>query len=60
MAQEMRSLEWREMVGELGALLLEARLVKDIQPINNRQLRRKRSLCVWRLADDPTAISSSH
>ena len=40
MAQEMRSLEWRETVGELGALLLEARLVKDIQPINNRQLRR--------------------
>ncbi len=53
MAQEIRRVEWRDTAGELGALLLEARLVKDMQPIFNRQLRRERSLCAWQLADDP-------
>jgi DNA polymerase III subunit epsilon len=55
MAQEIRRVEWRETAGELGALLLEARLVKEMQPIFNRQLRRERSLCAWELADDPAA-----
>ncbi len=55
MAQEIRRIEWRETAGELGALLLEARLVKEMQPIFNRQLRRERSLCAWELSDDPTA-----
>jgi DNA polymerase III subunit epsilon len=55
MAQEIRRVEWRETAGELGALLLEARLVKDMQPIFNRQLRRERSLCAWQLAADPSA-----
>ena len=53
MAQEIRRVEWRETAGELGALLLEARLVKDLQPIHNRQLRRERALCAWRLDDNP-------
>jgi DNA polymerase III subunit epsilon len=55
MAQEIRRVEWRETAGELGALLLEARLVKEMQPIFNRQLRRERTLCAWELADNPTA-----
>jgi DNA polymerase III subunit epsilon len=55
MAQEIRRIEWRETAGELGALLLEARLVKEMQPIFNRQLRRERSLCAWQLADDANA-----
>ncbi len=53
MAQEIRRIEWRDTAGELGALLLEARLVKEMQPIFNRQLRRERSLCAWELAQDP-------
>ena len=53
-AQEVRRIEWRETAGELGALLLEARLVKELQPVFNRQLRRERSLCAWRLSADPT------
>jgi DNA polymerase III subunit epsilon len=32
-------------VGELGALLREAKLVKELQPAYNRQLRRPDSLC---------------
>jgi len=54
-AQEIRRIEWTETAGELGALLLEARLVKEMQPVYNRQLRRERTLCAWRLSDDPLA-----
>lgn len=54
-AQEIRRIEWIETAGELGALLLEARLVKEMQPIHNRQLRRERTLCAWRLSDNPLA-----
>lgn len=55
MAQEIRRIEWLETAGELGALLLEARLVKEKQPVHNRRLRRESTLCAWRLADDPLA-----
>ena len=54
-AQEIRRIEWIETAGELGALLLEARLVKEKQPIYNRQLRRENALCAWRLSDSPRA-----
>lgn len=50
MAQEIRRIEWQPSAGELGALLLESRLVKRLQPLHNRQLRRERSLCAWQLA----------
>jgi DNA polymerase-3 subunit epsilon len=39
-AREIRRIEWRRTGGELGALLLEARLVKELLPVFNRQLRR--------------------
>ncbi len=55
MAQEIRRVEWIETAGEIGALLLEARLVKERQPLHNRQLRREGSLCAWRLNADPAA-----
>jgi len=54
-AQEIRRIEWVETAGELGALLLEARLVKQHQPLHNRQLRRESSLCAWRLDMNPCA-----
>lgn len=50
-AQEIKHIEWVETVGEFGALLLEARLIKQRQPIHNRQLRRERQLCAWQLAN---------
>ena len=55
MVQEIRRIEWIETAGEIGALLLEARLVKERQPLHNRQLRREASLCAWRLNADPLA-----
>jgi DNA polymerase-3 subunit epsilon len=45
MARELRRIEWRRTSGELGALLLEARLVKELLPVFNRQLRRANDLC---------------
>ncbi len=54
-AQEVRRIEWIETAGELGALLLEARLVKQQQPIHNRQLRRQGGLCAWRLDANPNS-----
>ncbi len=55
MAQQLRRIECIETVGEFGALLLEARLVKQWQPLYNRQLRRSGQLCSWQLADDAAA-----
>ena len=54
-AQEIRRVEWIETAGELGALLQEARLVKEMQPLLNRQLRREHTLCAWRLDENPNA-----
>jgi DNA polymerase III subunit epsilon len=54
-AQEIRRIDWVETSGELGALLLEARLIKEKMPIHNQRLRRQGELCSWRMADDPEA-----
>ena len=52
LSQQVRRVEWIETAGEIGALLKEAELVKRLQPTHNRQLRRHRELCAWRLAPD--------
>lgn len=49
LAQQVRRVSWVETPGELGALLLEARLIKQRQPVHNRRLRRSDELCTWRL-----------
>ncbi|HRF11038.1 MAG TPA: exonuclease domain-containing protein [Candidatus Accumulibacter phosphatis] len=49
LSQEVRRIHWHETAGELGALLLESRLVKECQPIHNRRLRRSSDLCTWQL-----------
>jgi DNA polymerase-3 subunit epsilon len=41
----VRRIEWQRTAGELGALLREAALVKDLDPLYNRQLRRAARLC---------------
>lgn len=57
LSQQLHRVEWRETVGEVGALLLEAQLVKSLQPIHNRRLRRQSSLCAWRLENDASGRS---
>ena len=41
----VRRIEWQRTAGELGALLREAELVKELDPVYNRQLRRPGRLC---------------
>ena len=43
--QEVRRIEWQRTVGELGALLTESRLLKELGPTYNRALRRPDSTC---------------
>jgi len=46
-AAEVKRIDWIETAGELGALIEEARLVKKLSPVHNRQLRRAAELCAW-------------
>ena len=48
--QQVNRVEWLETAGELGALLLESRLIKERQPIHNRRLRSSRDLFSLSLA----------
>lgn len=57
LAQETKRIEWVETAGELGALLLEARLVKQKSPIHNRQLRRNEELCALRYIEDAPEVA---
>lgn len=54
-AQEIKRVEYFISSGELGALLLESRLIKEHQPIHNRQLRREQQLCAWQVSNNPNA-----
>ena len=45
--QQVKRVDWRETAGELGALLEESRLVKELAPTMNRQLRRNSDLCAF-------------
>ncbi|HDR2158632.1 TPA: excinuclease Cho [Enterobacter cancerogenus] len=45
MLRQSRRITFIPTAGELGALLLEARLIKEQQPLFNKRLRRNRQLC---------------
>jgi DNA polymerase-3 subunit epsilon len=49
LTRQVRQVEWIETGGELGALLLESRLVKQLVPTANRRLRKSDGDCVVRL-----------
>jgi excinuclease Cho len=49
--RQARRIEYQQTAGEIGALLLESRLIKELQPLTNKRLRRKRRLCSIRLRD---------
>jgi DNA polymerase-3 subunit epsilon len=51
LAQQVRRIECIETGGEIGALLKEAALVKALQPIHNRSLRRNDDVCFWQLVE---------
>jgi len=56
LTQQVRQVEWIETGGELGALLLESRLVKDLAPSGNRRLRKSAADCVVRLTRDGAGL----
>ena len=45
--RQIKRIDWKETAGELGALLEEARLVKELLPTMNHQLRRNDDLCAF-------------
>lgn len=49
LSQQLRRIDWIETGGELGALLTEAKLIKQLMPVHNQRLRRKNALCAWQL-----------
>lgn len=54
LARQARRIEWIETAGELSALLLESRLIKERSPVLNQRLRRTLELCTiaWRFGED--------
>jgi len=47
--RQTRRITCERTVGEIGALLLEARLIKTLHPLHNQRLRMCRQLFTWRL-----------
>ncbi|HEX8874130.1 MAG TPA: exonuclease domain-containing protein, partial [Nitrosospira sp.] len=54
--RQVNRVEWTETAGELGALLLESRLIKARRPIHNRRLRSSGDLFSLSLARGPNQI----
>lgn len=53
---QVRDIDWIETGGELGALLLESRLIKEKLPSFNIKLRRSKDLCAWQLLESPDRV----
>ena len=49
---QVKRIDWIETAGEIGALLKEAALVKQMQPSHNRLLRKNDEVCSWTLIDE--------
>ena len=63
---QVRDIDWIETSGELGALILESKLIKERMPSMNIKLRRSKDLCAWSLEEDsdgaliPTLVTHHH
>lgn len=55
-ALQVRDIDWIETSGELSALILESKLIKERMPSMNIKLRRSKELCAWRLEKDPIGV----
>jgi DNA polymerase-3 subunit epsilon len=55
LSEQTRRVEWTETAGELGALLLEARLVRELKPVYNRRLRGAGEAWSWIVPDGGAA-----
>ncbi len=64
MIAQTRRIDFIETAGEIGALLLESRMIKEQSPLFNQRLRRIRTLCSIQLKQDvngvvPTVVDSN-
>ena len=57
MIAQSRRVDVIETAGEIGALLLEARLIKQQSPLFNIRLRRLRNLCSIHLSEKPEGVT---
>ncbi len=53
---QVKDIDWIETGGELSALILESRLIKERMPSMNIKLRRSKDLCAWSLNKDATGL----
>lgn len=53
---QVRDIDWIETSGELGALMLESKLIKERMPSMNIKLRRSKDLCAWSLQEDSAGV----
>jgi DNA polymerase-3 subunit epsilon len=56
LSQQVHHIEWIETGGELSALILEAKLIKERMPSSNIKLRRSKDLCAWQLSQEPSGL----
>ena len=56
LTRQVRAVEWVETGGELGALLLESRLVKELAPSANRRLRKPAGMHCLRLEETEAGL----
>ncbi|MBB3214058.1 excinuclease Cho [Herbaspirillum sp. Sphag1AN] len=52
MLMQSRRIEFQRTAGDIGAQLLEAQLIKQLQPLHNKKLRRTRQMCALRLSPE--------
>lgn len=51
-ARQVKQIDFQRTAGDLGAQLLESKLIKQLQPIYNHRLRRQSLLCYFLLTQD--------
>lgn len=56
MAQQVERIEYIPTAGELSALLLESKMIKEKMPLFNRKLRRKKSIVGYKLVEKDSYI----
>jgi DNA polymerase III subunit epsilon len=56
LAMQIKDIDWIETSGEVGALLLESRMIKEKLPSMNIKLRRSRDLCAWQLSPNERGV----
>ncbi len=59
MLRQTRRISHIRTAGEIGALLLEASMIKQLQPLLNQKLRRSRQLCSLSLREGTPAVVHS-